>query len=239
LFLFKWVYFKADAFIDLASTNIETLRKWGYKKSIYLETTVVDNKIVEGLDHENLKLKYEQNQEFKILFLARVEKTKGIYELISTYNLLKSEFPNISLIIAGDGKELLKVKEFAKDSKDITFKGFVTGEEKAILFKESHLFFFPSYFEGMPNSVLEAISCGLPVITRRVGGLIDFFKDNIHGYITDSKDSEIYKNLISLLIKDTDLCQKIAIQNFDYGNTRFMADKVVVRVEQIYKEILN
>jgi glycosyltransferase involved in cell wall biosynthesis len=239
LFLFKWVYFKADAFIDLASTNIETLRKWGYKKSIFLETTVVDNKLIEGINYENIKMKYGKNQEFKILFLARVEKTKGVYELISTYNLLKVEFPNISLIIAGDGNELVKVKEFAKNSKDIIFRGFVSGQEKADLFKECQLFFFPSYFEGMPNSVLEAITCGMPVVTRRVGGLIDFFKDNVHGYITDSKDPEIYKNLISSLIKDPEICKKIAIDNFDYGGTRFLANKVVERVEQIYKQILN
>ena len=86
--IFKQVFFKADALIDLAQRNINQLRDWGYNKKIFLETTVVDKDLINEVDEEKIIKKYT-SKTYNILFLARLEKTKGIYEAIETFTVLK------------------------------------------------------------------------------------------------------------------------------------------------------
>ena len=74
LSLFRFVYFKADAIIDLSQKNVNRLRKWHYSKPIYLETTVVDEELIKNFGIEHISNKYKNlEREINILFLARVE----------------------------------------------------------------------------------------------------------------------------------------------------------------------
>lgn len=90
----------------------------------------------------------------------------------------------------------------------------------------------------MPSSVLEAMAFGLPVITRPVGGLKDFFEDGKMGFITESKAPEAFADLMEKLITDCDDRKKIARYNQRYAREHFMASKVAKRIENIYREIL-
>jgi glycosyltransferase involved in cell wall biosynthesis len=240
--LFTKVFFKADAVIDLAKQNIERLRSWGYNGTCYLETTAVSKQLVKDISKTYVIEKFgEKPEKFNLLFLARVEIEKGIYETINAYSLVKHRFKNIQLIIAGDGLELENVRRYVKEKKikDVVFRGFVKEDEKINTFKKSHLYILPSYREGMPGSVLEAMAFGLPVITRDVGGLPDFFKNGEHGFITNSKSPEIFAEYIEKIILNKELLQKISITNFEYAHANFLSDSVAKRMENIFTEVLN
>ncbi len=86
----------------------------------------------------------------------------------------------------------------------------------------------------MPTSVLEAMAFGLPVITRPVGGLKDFFINGEHGFMTESKDPEIIAGLIEKIIPDKGLWKRISINVHEYAKERFMASMVAKRLEDIY-----
>ncbi len=239
---FKKVFFKADAVIDLAKQNIERLRSWGYNGTCYLETTAVSNQLVKDISKTRVAEKFGKDPEkFNLLFLARVEIEKGIYECIKAYELVKQKFTNIQLIIAGDGLELENVRKFVKEQNitDIIFKGYIKDEEKISTFKESHIYILPSYREGMPGSVLEAMAFGLPVITRDVGGLPDFFKNEENGFITNSKRPEVFAEYIEELLLNKDLFQKISLNNFEYAHANFLSDSVAKRMEIIFTEVMN
>lgn len=239
--LFKKVYFKADAFIVLSSTFREKLESWGYKKDIYLETTIVDEALTEQLSEQDILAKYDNDGNYNILFLARVEVPKGIYETVDTFKILSEKYPKLKLTVAGDGFELEKVKEYAtsKNIKNITFTGHVTGADKTKAYHDAHIYFFPSYTEGMPNSVLEAMACGLPVVARPVGGLVDILRDGETGYATESKDPEVFAALFEKLLNDNELMKKIAVSNHKEAKSKFLLSKVVERLENIYKKILQ
>lgn len=241
LSLFKFVYFKADAIIELSSEFKKKLLSWGYKKNIYLETTLVDKNLVNGLTVDEVSSKYKKIENPRLLFLSRIEPAKGIYETIQTYEILKEKYPRSSLSIAGDGRETANVEKFltAKKIDDVYFIGHVSGKEKQECFKKSHIFIFPSYSEGMPNTVLEAMAFGLPVITRKVGGLTDFFENDKHGYFTYSKDPEVFFGFIDSLLENPALMQKIAVENYKFANERFLSSNVAKRVEKIFDEVLD
>jgi glycosyltransferase involved in cell wall biosynthesis len=239
---FKSIYFKTDAIIDLSEMNLKKLVEWGYTNPLFLETTVVDEELTQNLSISTLEEKYsENNEKIILLFLARIEKAKGIYEAIDTFSILKKKFPSLQMIIAGDGKEEILVKEYVKKKNllNIIFTGFVDGACKRELFIQSKIYILPSYSEGMPTTVLEAMAFGLPVITRPVGGIPDFFKNGKNGFYDESKDPFVFAGLIEKLLLDRPLMKKIAITNFAYAKDRFLSNRVVERVEKIFISVIN
>ncbi len=240
--LFKQLFFLSDCSIVLSSQFRNKLLLWGYRKPIYLETTVVDENLIKTIDQKFVVEKYTSIQNrINLLFLARIEIAKGIYETIATYILLKKKYPQIELSIAGDGYELDNVKNYVKKKSiaDVNFHGFVYGIKKAQLYKDAHIYIFPSYREGMPNSLLEAMAFGLPIITRPVGGIVDIFKNGINGFICETKDPVDFAQNIEKLLENKNLMQEIATKNFRYAKEKFFPTKVVARLENIYTQTLR
>lgn len=243
LSVFRYFFFSADAFITLSEHTCSTLKRWGYKRKIYIETTLVDKHLIKDVKLENINLKkfdLNQNQTLNILFLSRIEKRKGIYELLEAFKLLKSDtLPYITLTICGDGFELVPLQQMIEyeNIKGITIKGFISGEEKRDAFANSHIFVFPSHGEGMPNAVLEAMGFGLPIVTTPVGGVIDFFEDGKNGYFTPINNAiELAKN-IKKLVLDQNIRFNIAFSNYHLANDRFRSDKVAKRILKIFHEV--
>jgi len=237
--MFKSVYFRADAIIVLAKEFQRKLRSWGYTGPIYIETTAVDDEVVK--DFEVNKRIVQQRKHINFLYLARVEKAKGIYEAIQAYCLLKGKYRSLRLTVAGDGSELKAVKEYVKSNnvRAVEFAGYVRGKDKSKVFADADIYLFPTHGEGFPQSVLEAMACGLPIITRPVGGIKDFFEDGIMGFITVSKAPEVFANLMEKLINDCYGRKKIARYNQQYAREHFMASKIASRIEEIYRSVLS
>jgi glycosyltransferase involved in cell wall biosynthesis len=231
--LFRKYYFTADCIIVLSDEIRQSLIEMGYNGPIYIETTVVDDSIFKNFNNA----KSDRNT-VNILFLTRIEKYKGIFEAIRTFELLQKNGSNINMNIAGIGDELEPAKKYVsgKGITGINFMGYLTGKDKADIFKSSDIYFLPSYGEGMPNSLLEAMAYGLPVITRPVGGLKDFFIDKKMGFLTASKEPEAFAKLIELLIYSPDLRQKMGEFNSKYAE-RFKASLVAMRLQDIYETI--
>lgn len=235
--LFKRVFFQADSMIVLASSFKAKLLAWKYENPVYIETTIVDDTLLKGIDHSFLSQKYSGlTDEIQLLFLARVEKAKGIYEAIDAFALLSKNYSRLSLTIAGDGFELQPAREYVTKNgiNKIVFTGKVVGEVKRKIFRESHIYLFPSYTEGLPNSVLEAMAFGLPILATRVGGLVDILNDSITGYFINQRDSNDIVHKIEMLLNDIQLTRSIALHNHGYAAENFTAGHVVKRLEQIY-----
>jgi len=240
LWLFRWVYFRADAFIVLAKEFRDKLKEMGCKKTIYCETTTVDDAVFK---HANTVSNRQPSTgvKFNILYLSRVEKAKGIYEALDAYAIIKQSHPEATFTVAGDGAELARARAYAaeRNLQDGTFPGHLLNQQKHEAFTRANCFFVPTYTEGMPISVLEAMAYGLPVITRPVGGLADFFEDGKMGFITESKEPKVFANYIERLIQNPRLRSKISQYNRAYAKEHFMASEVVKRMEAIYKNVLE
>lgn len=244
LFIFKFFFFRADRLIALSTSFRDKLIQWGYSKEIHIESTIIDEKLLSGISADNIKenrKKRRKEEVYNILFLARVEVPKGIYETIETFRILQKVHPGINLTIAGSGKELYKVKSYLKthNCSNVKVIGYVEGEEKRNVFMNADIYLFPSYTEGMPNSVLEAMAFGLPIITRSVGAIPDIIKNNINGFHTDSKDPKIFADFIQKVMNDDHLANNILEHNYKQARSNYTTTEVVNRIEKIYKETLK
>lgn len=231
---FSYIWYKADAFFVLANEFKRYLQQLGVLSPIYLTTTKVDDRLFGN------KCKKKIEIVSTILFLARVEKAKGIYTAIDAFEILVKKYPEMILRIVGGGGALEEAKTYiAKQQlRNVYFTGPLKGKELQQEFLNADLYILPTtHGEGMPTSVLEAMAFGLPVITRPVGGLVDFFEDDKMGYLIESLNPKDYAEKIEWLINDIDKANSISYYNIQYAKNHFAASKVAQQLESILLEI--
>ena len=147
----------------------------------------------------------------QILFLGEIGKRKGCYDIPEIYGRVLKKGERIPLVMAGDG-ELSEIKRLFEDRdllKDISFPGWVRGDDKDKYLKESGIFLFPSYYEGMPVAVLEAMAYGMAIVTTRVGGIPHLLADGISGYLCEPGDIEALSERLLELSGDADKRRKM------------------------------
>ena len=241
---FKKTYLKANGFIVLASEFKRKLRDWGVTAPIYMGTTAVDENILAKFSMKAKTKILENSKQIKILFLSRIEKEKGIFETIDAFNILLKRGRDVSLSIAGDGSAMEMVKSYIVKKNIITGRinllGYVTGEKKQTALASHHIYCFPTYYgEGMPTTVLEAMAFGMPVVTRPVGGIKDFFINGEMGFLADEKSPEVIADLIDRLISDRQKMAKMASCNHFFAKKHFMASVVAKKINDIYLRIIE
>jgi len=221
---------KAKKIFVLSEDFKTKLEEWGYKGEIIIETTNVDSSLIKNFNFEKKIEDINNTKTFKILFLARMIKEKGIFETIEAFNKLTNKY-NIELFIAGDGEDLDEVKRISKNNSKIHVLGRVEGKEKIDLFTKCHIYAFPTFYgEGLPTSILEAMAFGMPVITTNMGGLKEFFKNEEMGYLIKPKNVIELTNKLELLIKDKNKISDFAKFNFDYANEKLLNTVVTKRI---------
>lgn len=226
------------------SEYVLTLGKnWNdYIKSIddNINSIILRNSV--KIPKEIVKLK---SDEFNILFLAVLEKRKGIYDFVEIAKKLLIEYKGkkqIKFIVAGSGKEEDAIKKLTKeyniDSK-FEFVGWIDKDEKEKLFKKSHLYILPSYNEGLPMSILEAMSYGIPIISTNVGSIDEAVKNDENGYITKPGDILQMFNKSFNIINDEKLWIKLSNNSKQICYKNFNIDNYYKINEKIYKSIIK
>lgn len=161
----------------------------------------------------------------QILFLGEIGERKGCFDIPDIYKRIVDVVGNIPLIMAGDG-EVECVKEMLKEKavlENVSFPGWIRGETKEKLLQESSFFLFPSYNEGMPMAVLEAMAYGMGIVTSNVGGIPKLIDDGVSGYIcTPGEIGDISEKMIRLILQEEHLkecganARKKAIEQYSF-----------------------
>lgn len=225
---------KTCCILVLANEFRMILQKWGVKVPIELTTTKVDDKLL-----DKFLLEKKKQEVSNILYLARTTKEKGIFIFIETCLLLHNQYPNLKFTVVGDGVDLEKAKNMARPlGSSIRFTGGLSGDKLITEFVNADLYLFTSYHEGMPTSVLEAMAFGLPVITRPVGGLVDFFTCDM-GSMVDSFNPVDFAKVIGQYIEQPDRIASISWFNHKYACEHFLASKVARKMEGVLKSHLK
>ncbi|MBN2810094.1 MAG: glycosyltransferase family 4 protein [Deltaproteobacteria bacterium] len=231
---------KAEA-IWVLSTEFKTkLVDWGVEKEkIILGSTMVANDLFTAAEIDEKLSAKVSGHAYKILFLGRMVREKGIYEVVDTFKLLKEKYADVKLVIAGDGPEAVGLQQYVLAEKidGVVFTGFISGEDKRKILLQCDLFFLPSYSEGLPISVLEAMASAMPVVVSRVGGIKDFFVDGRMGFAVESLEPASLFLVLDGLLSDEKRMKQIGLNNHLYAANNFSAAQVVGRIETVYDKI--
>lgn len=148
---------------------------------------------------------YKTKSVYKILFLARMEFEKGIRELISAVGMLKDAgITNFHLEMVGHGNHSGEIERMCSESglEDlVTFHGNQSGKDKIRdFFFQSDIYILPTYNEGFPRTLYEAMAYGTPIVTTLVGGIPYLMKNNVNCLAIQPQSAEsIYETLRSVI----------------------------------------
>lgn len=222
---------KCDCIIALS----ENWKAWFEESFHHNNVIVVKNVINEP--HEN-KTKHDK---FVLLFLGRLGKRKGIYDLLNVVTSHKFEFKDkLELILGGDG-DINKITEFIRKNElnDIVkYKGWVNGKDKIDLFNYADAYILPSYNEGLPISILEAMSYSLPIISTNVGGIPEILEQNKNGFIMNPGDKDSLYYAIHELMNKPDLCKYMGLSS-RMKVKEYLPTYVEQKLFEIYQNILS
>lgn len=183
---------------------------------------------------------------FNILFLGVLIKRKGIYDLIEAIKILNDsgvlEKYNVKFTIGGSGKEKEeienKISDYNLDSV-IDMVGWVDGELKESLLKNSQLFVLPSYNEGLPMAILEAMSYGIPVISTEVGSIGEVVCNYKTGFTFKPGDINSLVQYIEKLITEKQLWYEMSGNCKKSIEEDFNEEKYFYKVEKEYKKLIE
>lgn len=137
-----------------------------------------------------------------LLFLGEIGDRKGIFDLIQAMSQISGSVPDVRLVAGGSG-DIDAARRCAKEldvEKHVVLPGYVSGAEKSRLLAEAAIYVLPSYNEGVPISILEAMSVGLPIVTTPVGGIPDVIRDGEEGFlIPPGSVDQLARSIIELL----------------------------------------
>lgn len=179
-----------------------------------------------------------ETTQLEILSLGRLTAKKGTYDLLQAVAIVAVEFPELKLVLCGDG-ELEQVRKEAIRlgiENHIDLKGWVSGFEKRELLARAAIFALPSYAEGLPISILEAMSAQLPVVSTYVGGIPEAITHGVEGYLITAGDVSSLCEYLKLLIGNESLRRKMGDAGVQKIATTFATDCTIPKIEQIYND---
>ena len=178
-------------------------------------------------------------KELVLGYLGRIEPNKGMGEMLSAMERLKSEGRKIRLRIAGkeerEGEYLPKFREALGE--DFEYCGLVSGERKREFLESLDVFVMPTYFEGLPMSLLETMSYGAVPVVTEVGSIPTVVKDGENGLFVKVKDVDSICNALKKLDEDRVLLAQMSEKAQRTIQENFSAEKYVERLNEIYNSL--
>jgi glycosyltransferase involved in cell wall biosynthesis len=175
----------------------------------------------------------------RILFLGYVGKRKGIFELLKALSLLKDSLPDIRLAICGDG-QLDSARKMADElgiSPNVEFHGWIGAEQRAKEFARASIFTLPSYDEGVPMAMLEAMAAGKAIVVTPVGGIPEVIKDRENGLLVPPGDPHALAQALREILEDSSLRKMLAENAERTVEVRFSPSVVLGQLSRIYESL--
>lgn len=144
----------------------------------------------------------------KLIFVGRVVELKGMAVLLEALQTVRSSNPDTTLTVVGDGPDRASFEAAAKKAglgKAVDFVGSKSQAEVAELLSQSDIFVLPSFAEGVPVVLMEAMASGLPVVTTTVGGISELVEDEVNGFLLRPGDPVDLADALNRLIDDPEL----------------------------------
>ena len=172
--------------------------------------------------------------------IARLSDVKGHTYLIKAMPAVLKRIPQAQLLIVGEGKmkkDLEKLVEDLKIKKSVFFMPSVENTRDVLSVMD--LFVMPSLEEGLGLALMEAMSCGLPVIASNIGGIRSLIVHNTNGLLVEPADVDSLSIAISGLLQNTEKAKSLGQAAQIFISENFSQEKMVLETERVYEECLN
>jgi glycosyltransferase involved in cell wall biosynthesis len=173
------------------------------------------------------------------LFLGLLGNRKGIFDLLPAFKQASEEMPNLRLRIGGNGDvdaTRVCVRTLGLEN-SVCLLGWISGSVKDQELHRADIFVLPSYNEGLPMSVLEAMAWGLPVVTTPVGGIPELIENRVDGLLVRPGDIGDLREALVSLAADRALRHRLGCNARERVERNHSAAQVLTALESVYAEL--
>jgi glycosyltransferase involved in cell wall biosynthesis len=225
----------ADMILALSSQWKEDLYRI-YNHSdirVLYNPTILREPILDGRQGES------SDEPVRFLFMGRLGQRKGVYDIIKSATKLQKA--NVEIQLYGDGEiEEIKKQVSANGVADkVTVCGWIDGSRKDETFRNANVLLLPSYHEGLPISVLEAMAYGLPVLATDVGGISEAVYDGVNGYLIQPGECEKLAERIEWLAASPQLRREMGKTGYEMASGKFALPVIMRQLEELYADLIK
>lgn len=199
---------------------------------------VIPNVIPEPMQTKNV----HKDGRFHLFFLGLITQKKGIFDLLDVLAEHYKVFDGKLLLHVGGNGEVEQLKDFVEKrhlTDMVIYEGWVNERRKTELFALSDAFILPSYTEGLPMSILEAMSYGVPVIATRVGGIPELVADGEDGLLFEAGDRNALFSLLSAVLADSEKLKQMGKKSYRKVSVNYFPLPVIEKLSSVYTSLLN
>lgn len=170
-----------------------------------------------------------------LLYLGRIEKNKGIIELVEALELLKKNF-SFQFVLCGTGPLVQYCTTECERilGNNFEYKGIVSGEDKINVIKHSDVFILPSYFEGLPMALLETMAAGVVPVVTDVGSMKHIIKHGTNGLLVKKQNpQDLYEKLYDMLSNPL-LYKSLSIQASKTIEEKYDINSYIIKLNDLY-----
>lgn len=240
LTLTKLILGQADGIRSEYLSLTETLSKLGIRKNVWT--------IYRGVDADRFRpdqsVREKKRRELKInrdgvvvLYVGRFEVVKGLKYLVEAAKHLVKEYPHLSFLFVGEGTLREKYENTMNISENLIFLGF--RPDVAELMNVADVFVLPSLSEGCSAAILEASSCGLPVVASSVGGNCETVVDGVTGICVNPRKADELRKAIEQLVNDRRVAEEMGRNGRARVQQVFDPEKIATKVEEYYEHLAS
>lgn len=182
-----------------------------------------------------------EKKPYSVLYVGRLDNLKGVDVLIESISFVRDKIPSISLHIVGAGEylnHLINLTQLYSLEENITFEGHLKDFELPEIYSKNDIFVFPSFTEGLPMALIEAMSAGLPIIASNIEPCAELLEFGKYGILVKKGDPIVLADNIYMLITNETLKKEYSTLCMK-KSTQYTQERVVKRIEQLYDNVIN
>lgn len=177
-----------------------------------------------------------------VLYVGRMDYGKGLLDLARCAKYVCDERPRVSFVLVGNGPLApfvrREVERMGLQSR-VVFAGYLTGQRLIESYQNARVCVIPSYYEGLPTVMLEAMACGIPVVATSIGAHVDVISNGINGFLVPIRSPHDMAKSISMLLDDEDLRTTVGKAARRTVEENCTWDKVSEKVIECYERLLE
>lgn len=193
-------------------------------------------------DGPNLRQTLRLEHKRVVVAVARLVPVKNLRLLLDALAIARRCVPPAHLVIVGDGPEGSALRAHAASLEltgAVSFVGYVPQADTPAFYRTADVFALSSTFDNSPNAVLEAMACGLPVVTTDVGGVRDFVSDRVGGAVVPPGDAEALASALVTYLGSPDAARSAGAHNRLKASTEFSWRASALRLLDVYRRVID
>jgi glycosyltransferase involved in cell wall biosynthesis len=175
-----------------------------------------------------------------LLYHGRVDRRKGVMELIEAFDQLRGQGRKLRLIVSGIGPDVEAVRSRVAElnlGDDVEMTGHADYFAAADVYRRGDIFVSPTYSEGFSNTILEAMASGLPIVSTNAVGVVDCLTDGSNALLVEPREVDGLAQAIARIIDDAPLRRRLAHQSLEEVRSLYSWHAIGRRIQEIYRDL--